>query len=121
MEALCPWLPLLSNLRSLYDRQVEAEKQLEAIQATRIKTQISTIQILDEEFNSEIEKKGELIDYNEKFNLEIFNIEQSYRDKQANLVDQAIQREIAKYETNDFKTKTRRKARFVYCGKWWNS
>jgi hypothetical protein len=88
----------LSNLRSLYDRQVEAEKQLEAIQATRIKTQISTIQILDEEFNSEIEKKGELIDYNEKFNLEIFNIEQSYRDKQANLVDQAIQREIAKYE-----------------------
>jgi hypothetical protein len=88
----------LSNLRSLYDRQVEAEKQLEAIQATRIKTQISTIQILDEEFNSEIEKKGELIDYNEKFNLEIFNIEQSYRDKQANLVDQAIQREIEKYE-----------------------
>jgi len=88
----------LSNLRSLYDRQVEAEKQLEAIQNSRIKTQISTIQILDEEFNSEIEKKGELIDYNEKFNLEIFNIEQSYRDKQANLVDQAIQREIAKYE-----------------------
>jgi len=87
----------LSNLRSLYDRQVEAEKQLEAIQATRIKTQISTIQILDEEFNSEIEKKGELIDYNEKFNLEIFNIEQSYRDKQANLVDQAIQREIEEY------------------------
>jgi hypothetical protein len=88
----------LSNLRSLYDRQVEAEKQLEAIQKARIETQISTTSFVEDEYGNLVKIQENFIDYNEKFNLDIFNIEQSYRDKKANLIDQATEREIAKYE-----------------------
>ena len=84
----------LSNLRSLYDRQVEAEKQLEAIQNSRIETQISTIELLDEDFANEIQKKGELVDYNRKYFLDLFNIQQEYRDKESNLIQQATEREV---------------------------
>jgi hypothetical protein len=88
----------LSNLRSLYDRQVEAEKQLEAIQKSRIEQQISTISFVEDEYGNLVKVQESFVDYNEKFNLEIFNIQQGYRDKQSNLIDQATEREIAKYE-----------------------
>lgn len=93
-EALEKQKAALSNLRSLYDRQVEAEKQLEAIQNSRIETQISTIELLDEDFANEIQKKGELVDYNRKYFLDLFNIQQEYRDKESNLIQQATEREV---------------------------
>jgi hypothetical protein len=88
----------LSNLRLLYDRQVEAENQLQAIIKSRTETQASTVTILEDEFGNLIETQDSFIDYNQKFSLELFNIEQSYRDKKANLIDQATQREIEKYD-----------------------
>lgn len=97
-EALERQKDALSNLRSLYDRQIEAEKQLEAIQKSRIQQQISTASFVEDEYGNMVKVQEEFVDYNEKFNLEIFNIQQSYRDKQANLIDQATQREIEKYE-----------------------
>jgi hypothetical protein len=88
----------LSNLRSLYDRQVEAEKQLEAIQKSRIEQQMSTTSFVEDEYGNLVKVQESFVDYNEKFNLEIFNIQQGYRDKQSNLIDQATEREIQKYE-----------------------
>ncbi len=53
---------------------------------------------MEDEYGNLVKIQENFIDYNEKFNLDIFNIEQSYRDKKANLIDQATEREIAKYE-----------------------
>jgi hypothetical protein len=84
----------LSNLKSLYDRQIAAEKELEALQESKMQMSLGGFSLVEDEFGNAIEKQNEFLDYTSKYFVDIFNIEQQFRDKQSNLIEQATQREI---------------------------
>jgi hypothetical protein len=88
----------LSNLKSLYDRQIDAEKELQALTQSLIQTSLGGYQLIEDEFGNLIEKQNEFIDYTGKYFVDIYNIEQQFRDKQSSLIDAATEREIQKYE-----------------------
>ena len=93
-EALQRQKDALSNLQSLYARQIDAEKQLEVFERG-LMTISSSMMILDEDGNqiaqSSLSRTG-------KYFQDIFEIEQGFRDKQNALLEQATQRELEKYE-----------------------
>jgi hypothetical protein len=88
----------LSNLRSLYDRQIDAEKELEALRQAQTEITLDGLQMVDDGYGNLIQSQNELIQYTGKYFVDIYNIEQQYRDKQSSLIDAATEREIAKYE-----------------------
>jgi hypothetical protein len=80
---------IVQGLRTAYERQIDAEKELELLRKKNTRMFISGL-IPGQEEN--------VIDYTTKYYENVFQIEESYRTKQQTLVEQASQREIQKYE-----------------------
>ena len=97
-EALERQKEALSNLRSLYDREISAQKELEALRQAQTQITLDGLQMVDDGYGNLIQKQNDFIQYTGKYFVDIYNIEQQYRDKQSSLIDAATEREIQKYE-----------------------
>ena len=98
-EALQQQKDALSNLQSLYNRQIEAEKELQVLRKSfEPGIQLGGgMEVLDE-YGNKVYEIFTQYQETEKFQKDVFAIEQEYNNKRIDLIDQATQREVEKYE-----------------------
>jgi len=98
-DALQQQKDALSNLQSLYNRQIAAEKELQVLRKSfEPGIQLGGgMEVLDE-YGNKVYEIFTQYQETEKFQKDVFAIEQEYNNKRIDLIDQATQREVEKYE-----------------------
>lgn len=84
----------LEDIKSLYDRQSTAERELEALLQARNETMVSGSSIIEDENGKIINSYTNLLTFNEAYFKKAFELRDEYAEKERTLIENATQREV---------------------------